>query len=87
MQDEKPELTFITDQDAEARLVYPRPLEELLGAGATHGELCVRFGSEDLREPIIRDNILDDDVLREHIEKHRLADWFNRVLQAGSTLR
>lgn len=55
----------------------------MLGAGATHGELCVRFSAEDLREPIIRDNLLDDDILREHIEKHRLADWMTAAYRAG----
>lgn len=73
----------MADQDPDARLVYPKRLEELLGAGGTHGELCVRFGSEDLREPIIRDNLLDDDILREHVEKNRLVDWFKATFQAG----
>jgi nuclear pore complex protein Nup133 len=71
------------DQDPESRCVLVKRIEGLLGAGGTHGELCVRFGSEDLREPIIRDNLLDDDILREHIEKNRLLDWFAAALQAG----
>ncbi len=70
-------------EDPECRVVWPKKLEELLGAGGTHGELCVRFGSEDLREPIIKDNLLDDDILREHLEKHRLEEWFVAASRAG----
>jgi nuclear pore complex protein Nup133 len=79
---------FVTNIFADEKTVrdlwWPGPVSELLGAGATHGELCVRFSSEDLREPIIRDNVLDDTVLREHIEKNRLEEWFKQVCQAGS---
>lgn len=63
--------------------MWPKRIADLLGAGGTHGELCVRFGSEDLREPIIRDNLLDDDILREHMEKHRLEEWFVEACKAG----
>jgi len=45
--------------------------------------LCVRFGSEDLREPIIKDNLLDDDILREHLQKNRLVEWFQAACRAG----
>ncbi|KAF1940789.1 hypothetical protein EJ02DRAFT_455718 [Clathrospora elynae] len=65
------------------RIVWPKNMKELLGAGGTHGELCVRFGSEDLREPIIKDNLLDDDLLREHMQKNRLAEWFGAACKAG----
>jgi len=68
---------FLTD------LCWPGSVSDLLGAGATHGELCVRFSSEDLREPIIRDNVLDDAVLREHIEKNRVEEWFKQALRAA----
>lgn len=54
-----------------------------MGAGGTHGELCVRFSSEDLRDPIIKDNLLDDDILREHINNHRLDQWFEAAGRAG----
>jgi nuclear pore complex protein Nup133 len=63
--------------------VWPTNLQDVLGAGGTHGELCVRFSSEDLREPIIKDNLLDDDVLREHIEKNRLDEWYVAARRAG----
>ncbi|RAR11517.1 nuclear pore complex subunit nup133 [Stemphylium lycopersici] len=66
-----------------ARIVWPRSLGDLVGAGGTHGELCVRFAAEDLREPIIRDNLLDDDIVREHLEKNRLNDWFKAAWKAG----
>lgn len=61
----------------------PPPLEKLLGAGCTNSELCIRFGSEDLRNPIIADNLSDDEVLQVSIEKHRLAKWFQAALVAA----
>ncbi|KAH8730106.1 Non-repetitive/WGA-negative nucleoporin C-terminal-domain-containing protein [Phaeosphaeriaceae sp. PMI808] len=69
--------------DAISKVMWPQQLSDLLGAGGTHGELCVRFASEDLREPIIRDNLLDDDILREYIEKNRLEEWFRAAIEAG----
>jgi nuclear pore complex protein Nup133 len=72
-----------TAEDPHAKAMWPKRLVDLLGAGGTHGELCVRFGSEDLREPIIRDNLLDDDILREHMEKNRLEEWFVAACKAG----
>lgn len=74
---------FATAADPGSRVAWPKELHSLLGAGATHGELCVRFGSEDLREPIIKDNLLDDDILREHLEKNRLNEWFNAAYMAA----
>jgi nuclear pore complex protein Nup133 len=55
----------------------------LIGAGGTHGELCVRFPLEDLREPIIKDNLLDDEILQENLEKNRLDEWFKAACRAG----
>ncbi|USP76479.1 hypothetical protein yc1106_03753 [Curvularia clavata] len=69
-----------------ARIVWPKSLRDLLGAGGTHGELCVRFAAEDLREPIIRDNLLDDDILQEHLEKNRLSDWFKEAWKVGRAM-
>jgi nuclear pore complex protein Nup133 len=71
------------DAEPTLRIVSPKHLQDVLGSGATHGELCVRFASEDLREPIIKDNVLDDDILRELIEKHRLEEWFKAANHAG----
>ncbi|KAF2127081.1 hypothetical protein P153DRAFT_368426 [Dothidotthia symphoricarpi CBS 119687] len=76
-------LLKMIDDNPFSRVVYPRPIPELIGAGCTHGELCVRFGAEDLREPIIKDNLLDDDVLRELLEKNRLEEWFAAACRAA----
>jgi nuclear pore complex protein Nup133 len=73
-------------EDSFARVVWLKSLKDILGAGGTHGELCVRFASEDLREPIIKDNLLDDDMLREHLQKNRLAEWFAAAWKAGKML-
>tara|TARA_R110002003_G_scaffold38_2_gene2289 strand:- start:22384 stop:26100 length:3717 start_codon:yes stop_codon:yes gene_type:complete len=75
----------VAEKDPSARLLYPKKPDELLGAGGTHGELCVRFSSEDLREPIIKDNLLDDDILREHFNKNRLLEWFQAAIKAGKS--
>ncbi|CAN9201063.1 unnamed protein product [Alternaria alternata] len=68
------------------RTLWPKNLRDLLGAGGTHGELCVRFAAEDLRNPIIKDNLLDDDILREQVNKNRLTDWFKAAWTAGKTM-
>ena len=64
-------------------MVWPKQLSALVGAGGTHGELCVRFPLEDLREPIIKDNLLDDEILQENIDKNRLDQWFKAACRAG----
>jgi nuclear pore complex protein Nup133 len=46
----------------------------------------VRFAAEDLREPIIKDNLLDDDILREHMEKNRVGHWFQAAIRVGKAL-
>jgi len=43
----------------------------------------VRFPLEDLREPIIKDNLLDDEILQENIDKNRLDQWFKAACRAG----
>ncbi|KAI4714868.1 hypothetical protein J4E89_000551 [Alternaria sp. Ai002NY15] len=68
------------------RTLWPKNLRDLLGAGGTHGELCVRFAAEDLRNPIIKDNLLDDDILREQVSKNRLTDWFKAAWNTGKTM-
>ncbi|KAH9881245.1 hypothetical protein J1614_001741 [Plenodomus biglobosus] len=72
-------------EDNMAKVVWPKKLADILGAGATHGELCVRFANEDIRNPIIKDNLLDDDIMREHLQKHRLTEWFRAACRAGKT--
>ena len=71
------------DIDEHNRVVWPKQLAALIGAGGTHGELCVRFPLEDLREPIIKDNLLDDEMLQENLEKNRLDQWFKAACRAG----
>jgi nuclear pore complex protein Nup133 len=77
---------IILAKDASAKFVFVKSLKELIGAGGTHGELCVRFAKEDLREPIIKDNLLDDDILREHMDKNRLGEWFQAGMRAGKMM-
>ena len=43
----------------------------------------MRFPLEDLREPIIKDNLLDDEILQENIDKNRLDQWFKAACRAG----
>jgi nuclear pore complex protein Nup133 len=63
------------------RVVWPNRLEDLFGAGCTDSELSERFSSEDLRKPIIKDNVADDVILRDLAEKHRLAPWFDAAMK------
>ncbi|KAH6639371.1 Non-repetitive/WGA-negative nucleoporin C-terminal-domain-containing protein [Boeremia exigua] len=76
-------LTRLIDLDEHNRVVWPKQLTALVGAGGTHGELCVRFPFEDLREPIIKDNLLDDEILQENLDKNRLDPWFKAACRAG----
>jgi nuclear pore complex protein Nup133 len=76
-------LTTGAVEDKSYRGLWPMPPNELLGAGCTNGELCVRFASEDLRNPIIADNLADDEVLQANIEKHRLEAWFPAAMKAA----
>jgi len=55
----------------------------LIGAGATHGELCIRFAPEDIRNPIIADNLADDTILKTNMDKYRLEGWFQAACKAG----
>jgi nuclear pore complex protein Nup133 len=72
-----------TDDDPHNRVVWPKQLTALVGAGGTHGELCVRFPDEEIRGPIIQDNLLDDEILQENLEKNRLDEWFKAACRAG----
>jgi nuclear pore complex protein Nup133 len=40
---------------------------------------------EDLREPIIKDNLLDDEILQENLDKNRLDQWFKAACRAGKS--
>jgi nuclear pore complex protein Nup133 len=48
---------------------------ETLGAGCTAGELQSRFPGEELREPIMHDNLIQDRQLQELIEKCNADRW------------
>jgi nuclear pore complex protein Nup133 len=74
---------WCVEAEPSSDVAWPKQAQTLVGAGGTHGELCVRFASEDLREPIIKDNLLDDEVLQEQLEKNKLDEWFKRALKAG----
>lgn len=45
----------------------------------------MRFPLEDIREPIIKDNLLDDEILQENLEKNRLDQWFKAACRAGKS--
>ncbi|ORY03958.1 Non-repetitive/WGA-negative nucleoporin C-terminal-domain-containing protein [Clohesyomyces aquaticus] len=64
-------------------VIRPGKVEDYIGAGCTNGELCIRFGSEDLRSPIINDNLADDEILQANIEKHGLVRWFDQAAVAA----
>ncbi|KAJ4357683.1 uncharacterized protein N0V89_002259 [Didymosphaeria variabile] len=68
------------------RNVRPRRVRDMFGSGCTDGEFCLRFPEEDLRRPIIQDNLSDENILDELIEKHRLEEWFDRTVAAGTSL-
>ncbi|KAF2198532.1 hypothetical protein GQ43DRAFT_154756 [Delitschia confertaspora ATCC 74209] len=68
-----------TDQKF-AMLAPPAP-SKVLGAGCTHEEYAKRFNHEDLRNPIIQDNLSDDGLLQENIEHHRLDMWVTATKQ------
>ena len=55
----------------------------MYGNGCTDGELCIRFPSEDLRKPIMRDNALDQAIVKEDVNKNQLAKWFEAACRAG----
>lgn len=75
-------INYVED-DPTYRNAWPTGLEQMYGAGCTDGELCLRFSSEDLRKPIIHENALDESILKDLIEKHRLKDWFAQACRAG----
>lgn len=45
----------------------------------------MRFPNEDIRGPIIQDNLLDDEILQENLEKNRLDQWFKAACRAGKS--
>lgn len=43
----------------------------------------MRFPDEEIRGPIIQDNLLDDEILQENLDKNRLDEWFKAACRAG----
>ena len=46
-------------------------------------DLCIRFGSDDLRKEIISENLADEEILHVHADKHRLDLWFRETAKAA----
>lgn len=85
-----PSIERLSLLDDEERGVY-RKLEpplpsQVLGAGCTNEELSKRFPSEDLRSPIINDNLGDDEILQLSIEQYRLDQWFEETVRVAQRL-
>ncbi|KAF2117848.1 Non-repetitive/WGA-negative nucleoporin C-terminal-domain-containing protein [Lophiotrema nucula] len=64
-------------------VVWPKPLHELFGGGVKDSDLCTRFGADDLRKDIIKENLDDEGILQVHAEKHRLDLWFQETAKAA----
>ena len=58
----------------------------MFGSGCTDGEFCMRFPEDDLRKPIIQDNLSDEAILQELVEKIRMEEWFDRTVAAGTSM-
>lgn len=58
----------------------------MYGSGCTDGEFAVRFSEEDLRQPIIQDNVQDEVMVKDVVDNHRLEDWFDAIMAAGVQL-
>lgn len=58
----------------------------MFGGGCTDGEYAVRFSQEDLRQPIIADNIQDELMVKDIVDNHRLEDWLDACMSAGVLL-
>jgi nuclear pore complex protein Nup133 len=58
-------------------------LDELVGKGCTDGDLCIRFPSEDIRQPIIRENALDEADFHRYVETANLEKWYAASVRAA----
>ncbi len=77
-------LTVCAESNPLYKRVWPTSkLREFLGNGCTDGELCIRFPSEDLRRPIMRDNAQDEADFEDLINNHRLEEWFMAAMRAA----
>lgn len=59
---------------------------EVIDAGCRAEELKYRFPSEDLRDPIINDNIKDDEELQNSISSSRADIWFGEIVKLARHL-
>ncbi|CAI6338084.1 unnamed protein product [Periconia digitata] len=77
------ELLILTRSNKQFNVVWFNSLDEVSGKGCTDGELCIRFPSEDLRQPIMQENALDETLFNEYIQNARLQRWFGAAFQAA----
>ncbi|KAL0263244.1 hypothetical protein SLS55_002223 [Diplodia seriata] len=68
--------TGLWDANPNLHLLSPEQVQE---AGCQAEELQSRFPSEDLRDPIIKDNIKDDDDLVGFLKTCRLPFWYGEI--------
>lgn len=59
--------------------IMPLGPTETLGAGCAREDLAHRFHVDDLIDPILRDNMMQDTVLRGLIEERRLEHWYTII--------
>lgn len=64
------------------RATVPRPAATA-AAGCSTESLAARFASEDLRNPIIKDNLADEDKLAHYISACRLDTWLDACAEAA----
>jgi len=76
-------LHSMINDDPFNRNASPRHVPDLIGTNTSHGELCTRFATEDLRTPIIDDNVKDDEDFKDAVKNHRLDDWFKQAEAAA----
>ncbi|KAF2809526.1 uncharacterized protein BDZ99DRAFT_520877 [Mytilinidion resinicola] len=74
-------LRKVMESNSEWRGQAPAP-STVAGAGCSTETLASRFASEDLRNPIIKDNLVDEDKLQDYVTTCRLDTWFEAVVRA-----
>ncbi|KAF2490724.1 hypothetical protein BU16DRAFT_543033 [Lophium mytilinum] len=74
-------LRKLIESTSEWRSQAPAP-SAVTGAGCSTEALASRFASEDLRNPIIKDNLYDEDQLQKYLTTCRLDTWFEACITA-----
>ncbi|KAF1975891.1 hypothetical protein BU23DRAFT_55465 [Bimuria novae-zelandiae CBS 107.79] len=74
------------DKEGTFDTVQPPRVRNMFGSGCTDGEYAVRFPEEDLRLPMIQDNLSDEAMVKDLVDNHHLEDWFDAAMLAGSAL-